>query len=131
MVISGDVDRAIEKYLEAKNIYPNLEVSAFFWNQLCWFGSIYNRASDVLFACEKAVNSEPTNRHLDTRGLALSLVGRLDAAIADFEIVIKSGYFEGEKLEKRKRWLKALKSGINPFTPEELEALRASEGATS
>jgi hypothetical protein len=54
----------------------------------------------------------------------------LTGAIEDFEAAINSGQLKGEILEKRKRWLEALKSGINPFTPEELEALRGSEGAT-
>ncbi|MFN5399156.1 MAG: hypothetical protein ACK5C4_16300 [Pseudanabaena sp.] len=54
----------------------------------------------------------------------------MTGAIEDFEAAINSGQLKGEILEKRKRWLEALKSGINPFTPEELEALRGSEGAT-
>ena len=55
----------------------------------------------------------------------------MTGAIEDFEAAINSGELEEEILEKRQRWFEALKSGINPFTPEELEALRASEGATS
>jgi uncharacterized protein YjbI with pentapeptide repeats len=131
LVVSGDVDGAIAAYSEAQTIEPNLKISAFYWNQLGWFGSLHNRATDVLFACEKAVESQKSAVQLNTRGLARALTGNLTGAIEDFEAVIKSGGLNGEMLEKRQCWLEALKSGINPFTPEELEALRASEGATS
>jgi hypothetical protein len=30
--------------------------------------------------------------------------------------------------QRRQRWVEALKAGNNPFTPEELEALREAEG---
>ena len=79
---------------------------------------------------EEAVELEKSAAHLNTRGLARALTGNLTGAIEDFEAAINSGELNGEKLEKRKRWLEVLKSGINPFTPEELEALRASEGTT-
>jgi uncharacterized protein YjbI with pentapeptide repeats len=131
LAISGDVDGAIAAYTEAQTIDPNLEISAFYWNRLGWFGSLHNRATDVLFACEKAVESQTSAVHLNTLGLARALNDNLTGAIEDFEAAINSGQFKGETLEKRKRWIEALKSGINPFTPEELEALRASEGATS
>lgn len=128
LISNGDVDRAITAYKEAQHLYPSLEISVYFWDRLGWFGSLYNRAADVLFACEKALEVEPSDWLRDTRGLALALTGNLDGAIADFEAAINSGELEGEFLEKRECWLEALKSGINPFTPEELEALRASEG---
>jgi uncharacterized protein YjbI with pentapeptide repeats len=131
LVVSGDVDGAIAAYTEAQNLDPTLGISAYFWNRLGWHGSLHNCADDVLFACEKALEVEPSDWLRNTRGLAFALTGNLDGAIADFEAVINRGGLEGEFLEKRKRWLEALKSGINPFTPEELEALRACEGATS
>ncbi|OYQ65412.1 hypothetical protein B9G53_07460 [Pseudanabaena sp. SR411] len=131
LVVFGDVDGAITAYIEAQTIDPNLEISAFYWNQLGWFGSLHNRAIDVLFACEKAVELEKSTMSQDTRGLARALTGNFADAIEDFEAAINSGQLEEEILEKRQRWLEALKSGINPFTPEELEALRASEGTTS
>ncbi|WP_434685928.1 NACHT domain-containing protein [Pseudanabaena minima] len=128
LVVSGDVDSAIAAYTEAQTIDPNLEISAFYWNQLGWFGSLHNRANDVLFACDKLVELGDS---ADTRGLARALTGNLTGAIEDFEAAINSGELEEEILEKRQRWLEVLKSGLNPFTPEELEALRTSEGATS
>lgn len=131
LAISGDVGGAIAAYIEAQTLDPNLEISAFYWNTLGWFGSLHNRANDVLFACDKAVELEKSTMSQDTRGLARALNCNLTGAIEDFEAAINSGELEEEILEKRQRWLEALKSGINPFTPEELEALRASEGSTS
>ena len=131
LAISGDVGGAIAAYIEAQTLDPNLEISAFYWNTLGWFGSLHNRANDVLFACDKAVELEKSTISQDTRGLARALTCNLTGAIEDFEAAINSGELEEEILEKRQRWFEALKSGINPFTPEELEALRASEGATS
>jgi hypothetical protein len=75
----------------------------------------------------KAVESQKSAAYLNTRGLARALTGNLAGAIEDFETAIKNSQLKGEIQEKRQRWLKVLKSGINPFTPEELEALRASE----
>jgi hypothetical protein len=129
LVVSGDVDGAISAYSEAQQLDPNLDISAFYWNRLGWFGSLHNRATDVLFACEKAVELEKSTKHHDTRGLARALIGSFAGAIEDFEAAIKSVELKKEILEKRQRWLEALKSGINPFTLEELEALRDSEGA--
>ena len=131
LAVSGDVDGAITAYNEAKILDPKLEISAFYWNQLGWFGSLHNRATDVLFACEKAVELKKSTKHHNTRGLARALTGNFIGAIEDFEAAINSGELGGEILEKRQRWLEALKSGINPFTPEELEALRASEWVAS
>ncbi|PZO38479.1 MAG: low-complexity protein [Pseudanabaena frigida] len=131
LLISGNVENVLTNYKQAQNIDPQLETSVSFYNQLCWFGSLHNRATDVLFACDKAVELEESGVCQDTRGLARALTGNLTGAIEDFEAAINSGELEEEILEKRQRWLEALKSGINPFTHEELEALRASEGATS
>jgi len=127
LVASGDVDGAITAYIESQNLVPNLEISAFFWNQLGWFGSLYNRAKDVLFASEKAVEASPRNKAV--RGLSRALMNNLDGAIEDFEAAINNdNSLHGKKLVKLQLWLDTLKSGINPFTPEELEALRTNEG---
>ncbi len=67
---------------------------------------------------------------LDIRGLARALTGDISGAIADFQAVVDSDYFDYRKGLKAKReyWLAALKQGNNPFTPEEIAALQKSEG---
>jgi tetratricopeptide (TPR) repeat protein len=131
LVGEGKVEEAIQAYNQAQNLDPNLEISAHFWNSLCWTGSLHNRAADVLYACENAVNLEPDNKgYQDSRGLARALTGDLAGALADFQAVLNSGLFDDLENEKqqRQRWVEALKAGENPFTPEEVEALREAEG---
>ncbi len=92
---------------------------------------MHDRAADVLYAGEKAVELEPDNgMYLDTHGLARALTGNVTGAIEDFQAVLDSGYFDNRESlkQKRQRWLEALRAGENPFTPEEMEALRREEG---
>ncbi|MCT7961281.1 pentapeptide repeat-containing protein [Laspinema sp. D1] len=128
----GKVKEAIAAYKKAQQLDPNLQVSADFWNALCWCGCLYGNATDVLDAGEKAVNLEPDNiDYQESRGLARALTGDLAGALTDFQAVLDSGRFnhweEHKQREQRQRWVEALKAGENPFTPEELEALRKAD----
>jgi regulator of sirC expression with transglutaminase-like and TPR domain len=60
---------------------------------------------------------------LDSRGLARAITGDNKGAISDFEAFIKSTQ-DADQKTKRQNWVKELKAGKNPFTPEELEKLR-------
>jgi hypothetical protein len=68
-----------------------------------------------------------------------ALTGDLQGAIEDFQSVLdqlgdnkryKDAYRSVgfEDAQQRREWLKALRSGENPFTPEVLEALRKQMG---
>jgi tetratricopeptide (TPR) repeat protein len=131
-VREGKVEEAIQAYNQAQILDSNLEITAEYWNGLCWFGSLHGHAADVLYACENAVNLEPDFKGFqDSRGLASALTGNLAGALADFQAVLDSGWFDNypdDFKERRQRWVEALKAGNNPFTPEELEALREAEG---
>ncbi|MDY6785730.1 MAG: pentapeptide repeat-containing protein [Cyanobacteriota bacterium] len=125
----GSIDTALAAYEEAQHLDRNLEISARFWNELCWCGSLHNRAADVLFAGEKAVELEPNNgSYRKTRGLAKALMGDIAGAIEDFQATLDSGIFGEEEQQQRQRWLETLRAGNNPFTPEELAALREGTG---
>ena len=129
-VREGKVEEAIQAYNQALSIDPNLEVSATSWSILCWYGSLHGRAADVLYAGENAVNLEPDKkRYQDSRGFARTLTDDLAGALADFQAVLNSGLFDDRKdmKQRRQRWVEALKAGNNPFTPEELEALRQAQ----
>ena len=92
---------------------------------------MHNRAADVLYAGENAVTLEPDNkRYQASRGLARGMTGDLSGALADFQEVLDSGApdFSKDGKQRRQRWVEALKAGENPFTPEEVEALRQAEG---
>ena len=119
----GQIDEAIDAYNQAQQINPQLEISAEFWNTLCWYGCIYNRVADVLFAGDKAVELKPNwGRCRDTRGVARALIGDTEGAIEDFQAALDSGYFDHREEEKQAltAWLAALRRGENPVTQEVL-----------
>jgi hypothetical protein len=131
-VREGKVEEAIQAYNQAQILDSNLEITAQYWDGLCWFGSLHGHAADVLYACENAVNLEPDFKAFqDSRGLARALTGDLAGALADFLVALDSGALDNysdDVKQRRQRWVEALKAGNNPFTPEELEALRQAEG---
>jgi tetratricopeptide (TPR) repeat protein len=111
-------------FKKAVKINPNLKIDAEQWNSFCWDGSLNGYAKDVLFACENAVKLAPNDGNIrDSRGLARALTGNLKGAIEDFQDFVEWTN-EDEKKKQRQGWIKALKSGKNPFTPEVLEKLR-------
>ncbi len=128
-----NVTEAISLYNQVQNINPNLEIDAKSWNSLCWFGSIYRQAKDVLFACEQAVQlaSDEASQvsYLDSRGLARALTGNTQGAIKDFQAYVNSRKFGEEDKNQVKQWLELLKKGENPFTDEALEDLKMSNKA--
>ena len=130
LVKEGKIEEALAAYEKAQQLDPQLKISAQFWNCLCWHGCLHGYAAEVLFAGEKLLEVEPDNKEWqDTRGLAKALTGDIPEAIEDFQAVVDSNLFDRQKelKAKRERWLAALKQGNNPFTPEEMEALRKSE----
>jgi tetratricopeptide (TPR) repeat protein len=124
----GKVEDAIQAYEQAQILDPNLQISAWSWNILCCYGCLHGHASQVLFAGDKAVELEPDNKNYQgNRGLARGFTGDLTGAKADFQAVLDSGCFDKrreQEKQRRERWLEVLEAGENPFTPEELEALR-------
>jgi hypothetical protein len=67
-VREGKVEEAIQAYNQAQILDSNLEITAEYWNGLCWFGSLHGHAADVLYACENAVNLEPDLKGFKTVG---------------------------------------------------------------
>jgi tetratricopeptide (TPR) repeat protein len=124
LVEQGNVKDALAAYAEAQRLYPTLEISDVSWNTLCWEGSLWGHASEVMTACKQAVSLSPEEGYIhDSRGLARAQTGDIDGAIADFQAYI--GQLRDEKKRsQRQRWIDALRAGQNPFTPEELERLR-------
>jgi hypothetical protein len=119
----GEVDKAISGFATAKQWDSGLQVNAKTWNSLCWFGSTYNQAAKVLFACEQAVTLEPQNAgYLDSRGLARALTNNIPGAIADFTAYINATD-NAERKAQRQTWISDLQAGKNPFTPEVLKSL--------
>ena len=136
----GNVLAAMQAYKNAQLIDTGLEIDANIWDLLSWVGALHNQAADILYASEKATHARPDSpNYRDTRGLVRAVAGDLQGAIEDFESVLEQvgdnkrylGLYRSvgfEDAEQRREWLKALRLGENPFTPEVLEALRKQMG---
>jgi CubicO group peptidase (beta-lactamase class C family) len=124
----GMIEEAIAVYAEAQNIEPELDISAGDWNNLCWYGSLWGYAEDVMDECDRAVALAPESAGIkDSRGLARALTGDYPGAIEDFREYVdwleKHGGIEYEK-SQRKFWISELESGRNPFDEAILMKLR-------
>ncbi|MEH2436138.1 MAG: ribosome assembly protein 4, partial [Nostoc sp.] len=124
IVQEGKVKEALADYTKALNLDPKVEISTESWNSLCRYGSLYKQATDVIFACEKAVTLAPENGNIrDSRGLARALTGNYQGAIEDFEAYIAQTEDKDSKAQ-RQRWVKDLRAGKNPFTDAEIKKLQ-------
>jgi tetratricopeptide (TPR) repeat protein len=124
----GMIEEAISAYAEAEIIEPEINISASDLDILCWYGSLWGYAEDVLSACNRAVELAPENAAIvDSRGLARALTGDYAGAIEDFTVYVeyleKTGEYEYHK-NLRIYWISELKSGRNPFNEATLMELR-------
>lgn len=123
LVRRGEVKRALSVYAEAEILNSPLSVSAGDWNTLCWFGSLWGQAADVIDACNKAVELAPKQEEFrDSRGLARALSGDIEGAIEDFQVFVDETEDQSRKY-LRQSWINSLRRGQNPFTPEQLKQL--------
>jgi tetratricopeptide (TPR) repeat protein len=79
----GNIQEALAGYAKVQRLDPALDISVLFWNSLCWFGSLWGYAAEVMDACKKAVALDPENGNIrDSRGLARALTGDIEGAKA-------------------------------------------------
>lgn len=123
---AGNITGALTAYRDAQEASPKLTVTASYWTTLCWRGAVWERAADVMFACERAVALEPADASArDNRGLARALTGDIPGAIADFEYVVQQLRRPDNSYRPRvEAWISDLRAGRNPFTREVLEGMR-------
>jgi tetratricopeptide (TPR) repeat protein len=123
LALRGEIPAALAMLEEADALNSLWGVSATSWNIVCWYGSLWGYAQDVIQACDRAVNLEPGNIEiLDSRGLARSLTGDIDGAIDDFSTFIRETNDENRRYQ-RQNWVQMLQIGENPFTEETLQLL--------
>ncbi|NMF59197.1 WD40 domain-containing protein [Pseudanabaena yagii] len=131
----GEIKDAVVAYKQALKNAPILKISADSWLTLCWYGAIYNSASQVIFACDNAINLEPNNLNiLRSRAIARTITNNKKGAIEDLRKYIYQQQSDQPKsfllLSKifkngdEQVWLDALQQGKNPFTPEKLSEWR-------
>ncbi len=127
-VNTGDVTPAVEMYQALHALGADKHVSADTWNGVCWFGSLWGQAQKVLDICDLAVSLEPSNANIrDSRGLALAITGKTQAAIADFQALVdwcRQNGCSDTLGSQREQWIAALKSDQNPFNEQLLQSLR-------
>lgn len=125
----GKIKEAVAAYAEAQKLDPTLEIFSDSWNALCWFGSLWGYAADVIDACEQAVELAPDDGWIrDSRGLARALTGDYPGAIEDFKFCVEwlkeNGMYEQYDGAMREAWIAELEAGRNPFDEDTLTALR-------
>jgi hypothetical protein len=119
----GLIPAALAMYAQAQQFDPTLHIPAAAWQTLCWFGSLWGQAAEVMAACDQAVALEPDKSPWRiSRGLARALTGNRTGALEDWQ-VCKSPQ-DTALCSHVQRWSTALQAGENPFTPEELTRLR-------
>ena len=99
-------------------------------NNLCWFMSLADRASEGLPYCERALSIDP-DYYLayDSRGLAYAMLGDYEKAIEDFKRFLnwldtQPSHTYDRYGPRREWWVESLSKGENPFDEAELLALR-------
>jgi len=121
----GKLKAALVAYEEAQALDSTLKIPAEAWDHLCWYGSLWGHAADLMNFCEQAVMLKPEKSFFRTsRGLARALTGDIEGAIEDFQVYVDSPISEEER-KSFQGWIDALRAGENPFTPEVLELLRS------
>ncbi len=124
LVRTGDISGALEASRSAQEQDARLTITASNRNGLCWYGSLWGHAAEVMAACEQAVALAPDHGDIrDSRGLARALTGDVAGAIDDFEAFVAWTGNDRSRAQ-RQGWIDALRAGQNPFTPELLERLR-------
>jgi TonB family protein len=120
----GNITDAMMHYSAALGLDPRLNKSVEFWYTLCWHGTLWHHAADVMFACEQAVMLEPlSEKTREARGLARAITGDYEGAIEDLE-ESAARTATAAASEQRRGWIRALKLGQDPFTEDLLRALR-------
>ncbi|GGA02969.1 hypothetical protein [Okeania sp. KiyG1] len=119
----GKIKEAIRAYNVAQEYHPNLQILGKHWDKLCRYGSLHSHGTDVMFACDNAVELQPENAQFrDSRGLARALTGDFNGAVEDFEAFIQQVKSTEQKAQ-RQLWIESLKKDENPFTPEVLNSI--------
>jgi len=124
----GDIEGALASFSEAQDLHPDKYISAQSWNSLCWNGSLWGYAAEVMEACETAVTLLPRNGGIrDSRGVARAIMGDYTGAIEDFSFFVEWAERENWDvliISRRQSWISDLRAGINPFNAEMVETLK-------
>jgi len=124
LVWQGKVKEAISAYAEVQKVDPARVLDASSLNALCWYGALWGYAREVMPACKKAVQLDPSNSSIgDSLGVAMVLTGYPREAIPYFEKFVQKGAADPKHKQRRQTWLPTLQLGKNPLNDIEIEWL--------
>jgi len=124
----GRFDEAVAAFTEAQTADPRLSSSPSFWFPLCWYGTLWDHAADVLAACDELVALVPDGTAARrARGMARAVTGDLAGAGDDFDAALR-GPVDATTARVLEEWIGEVRAGRNPVTPRVLESLRAPRG---
>lgn len=124
---AGRIGDAMAAFSRAQVLDPRLHTSSSFWFPICWYGSLWGHAADVIDACDEVVRLAPTDpASLRARGVARIMTGNFEGAIADLEMLATLTESSEERTMCR-AWVDSLRSGQDPLTPQVVESMRRRE----
>ena len=127
----GDLERSIADLRRAQELNP-LDYTVN--NTLCWQLGVHRQPEEALPYCDLALQEDPGNLALDSRGLVYAVMGRRSDAVADFRAFLAwAGKSAEEGCEdhyspSRLAWIEKLEAGQDPFDGETLNDLRVRPG---
>ena len=111
----GKIEEALAIYEKIPE--DGINISPYFWKNLCWYGSLQEQAFEVMDICAKAVELKPENEwYRRTRGINSALNGDTQGAIEDFQFFVEKTPYNDFK-QQVQDWLRMLRHCENPFTP--------------
>ena len=115
----GKITSALETMTKVQRLEPAAEIYVNTLYGLCWFGSLWNAATEVMHTCEKVVDLFPDNGIAHQgRGLARALTGNFAGAVEDFTMYLewapKNDQSE-EDISLWQQWTEALKAHRKPL----------------
>jgi hypothetical protein len=132
---SGLMDKAHAALAAAQRAYPEREIHAEVWNDLCWFAIVKGKAFSALADCDRAVASSDgmvlALSH-DARGVGRVMTGNWKGAAEDFikfaelaePLARQDDHAELAALEVARRgWASELEAGRDPLGDLDLEDL--------
>ena len=133
LAIDDKIEEALAIYAAVAGADTTFEIAANSWNALCWFGSLWGKAAEVMSACDNAVQgvsgAEPDvlAYSRSSRGVARALTGDFQGAIEDFQFFVtwyENDASRRDMVVQREGWIAELEAGQNPFDEATLATLR-------